>query len=530
MPAVRTDLATRALYSQAAGIQRILPRAVARPVDLHSLDAALRWAIERGLGVTPRGAGSAMDGSSIGAGLVLDCSVLDRRVEIDPLRRTARAGCALSLGALDTAASGHGLRFGPDPSSAAWATVGGVIGTNAAGARSLRLGAVDRWVSGLRLHTDAGPLDLVRGTPPDPGHPVIRRWLDHAMPILSAHRDAVLGRWPCTRKNTAGYGLDRYWESGELIDLVIGAEGTLGVVTEATLRLEPRPAVRASLRVRLQDRAALGAVVDILAGGQPTTIELLDRTFLRFAAPAMTEIGEQDLVHADALLLVDLEGDDHPAVSSMVRGLQAAVVGRGVTAEVATESGEIERLWSIRHRASPLLAARTDGRVSLQVIEDGCVPRAALAAYLGGVERVAEAHTVALVMFGHAGDGHVHVNLLPDLGRPDWLEAVRAIHDEVFELLRALGGTPSGEHGAGRLRAGVLEPLLGAEAIACFRAVKQAFDPAGRFNPGVILADGSDPFGQLKVGADALALPPGVAERLAAIEIGRGYAESRWPS
>jgi len=530
MPTVRTDLETRALYSQAAGIQRILPAAVARPSSLHELATVLSWAAERALGVTPRGAGSAMAGSSIGPDLVLDCTMLDSRLEIDPVRRTARAGCAVSLGALDNAASRHGLRFGPDPSSAAWATVGGVIATNAAGARSFRLGAVDQWVASLRLITDDGPLELARGTAPDPGHPVIRRWADQAMPILSKHRDAVLSRWPRTRKNTAGYGLQRYWENGELIDLVIGAEGTLGVVTEATLRLETRPAVRASLRVRLQDRAELGSVIEALAAGNPTTIELLDRTFLQFAAPAITEIGEQELARADALLLVDLEGEDAAAVQAMVTGARDAVVGRGVSVEVATEPGGIERLWSIRHRASPLLAALTDGRVSLQVIEDGCVPRSALAAYLGAVERVAGAQGVDLVMFGHAGDGHVHVNLLPDLGRPDWPTVVRAIHDEVFETLLALGGTPAGEHGAGRLRSGILERLLGPEAIACFRAVKQAFDPAGRFNPGVILTDGSDPFGQLKAGPRATPLPPGVAERLAGVEISRSYAASRWPA
>lgn len=528
MVAIRTDLETRALYSQAAGIQRILPAAVARPTDRDALEAALSWAAERGLGVTPRGAGSAMDGSSIGAGLVLDCSALDSRLEIDPLGRTARVGCAVSLGTLESAASTHGLRFGPDPSSAAWATVGGVIGTNAAGARSFKLGAVDGWVETLCLITDDGPLHLVRGQAPDPGHPAIARWTRDALPILSQHREAVLARWPQTRKNTAGYALKRYWESGDLIELVIGAEGTLGVVVEATLRLEERPAARSSLRIRLEHRDDLVPVIEAIAACNPTTLELLDRTFLRFVAPALIEIGEQHLARADALLLVDLEGSGSAEVEAMVARARGALAGLAVTLEVATEPDEIAHLWAVRHRASPFLAALDDGRASLQVIEDGCVPLAALAAYLRAVERAGAQHGVDLVMFGHAGDGHVHVNLLPNLERPDWLQVVRAVHDEVFEALLRLGGTPAGEHGAGRLRTAVLERLLGPEAMSCFHAVKQAFDPAGRFNPGVIVADGDDPFAHLKHGANAAPLPPGVADRLAGVEISRGYADSRW--
>ncbi len=470
-----------------------------------------------------------MDGSSIGAGLVLDCAALDLRLEIDPLARTARVGCGVSLGALDGAASEYGLRFGPDPSSAAWATIGGVIGTNAAGPRSYKLGAVDAWVDALCLITDDGPLELARGQAPDPQHPVIQRWTRDALPILAHHREAVRARWPRTRKNTAGYSLWRFWQSGELIDLVIGAEGTLGVLMEASLRLETRPTARASLRVRLEHRNDLVSVIEILEACKPTTIELLDRTFLQFIAPTIAEISGQDLADAAALLLVDLEGDDAAAVESMVSDARELLRDRRVSLEVATEPNEIQRLWSIRHRASPLLAALDDGRVSLQVIEDGCVPVSALGAYLETVEQVATAHGVDVVMFGHAGDGHVHVNLLPDLGHPDWVTAVRAIHEEVFEALLALGGTPAGEHGAGRLRSHVLERLLGPEAIACFHAVKQAFDPAGRFNPGVIVGSAGDPFSQLKYGAAAVALPAGVAKHLAAVEIGRHYAESRWP-
>jgi FAD/FMN-containing dehydrogenase len=195
---------------------------------------------------------------------------------------------------------------------------------------------------------------------------------------------------------------------------------------------------------------------------------------------------------------------------------------------VGRDTDEIEALWSIRHAASPILAAIRDGRRSLQVIEDGCVPVRRLGEYLDAVERACTDARIDAVMFGHAGDGHVHVNLLPDVNSPDWLARVRGVYDAVNSALIRLGGTPAGEHGAGRLRAGILEARLGPEAMACFAAIKGAFDPDGIFNPGVIITDGSDPFAELKVGADAPGLPDGIATELWEIEQERRWGVSRW--
>ncbi|MGD9523916.1 MAG: FAD-binding oxidoreductase [Gemmatimonadales bacterium] len=525
---LRDDLPTRSRYSQAAGIERIVPRAVARPHTRGELAAVVAWAEARDLPVTPRGAGSAMDGSSIGAGLVLDLTALDAGapVRIDPVTRLAVVAPGLSGGQLAAAAAPHGLRFGPDPSSLAWATVGGMIGTNAAGARSYRLGAVDRWVEAIELWTTDGPLELRRGVAPDPAHPVVDRFVRDVAPLLDRLEAVVRPRWPRTRKNTAGYGLHRFWSTGDLLDLVIGSEGTLGPILGATLRLEPIPTVHHTLEVVLQERAGLGAAVEALAGAEPVAIELLDASFLRLVGA--TAPGEAPWQGAGAVLLVDVEGSDAAEVGDRIDRARAALAAAGAAVREASSPEGRAALWNLRHRASPILAALADGRRSLQVIEDGCVPPASLDRYLAAIQAACDAESIDVVMFGHAGDGHVHVNLLPDLGRPDWLAGVRRIHDRVLATLRHLGGTPAGEHGAGRLRAPVLGELLGPEAIACFAAIKSAFDPAGRWNPGVILSDGSDPFQRLKLGDAAEPLAPGVAEELAELEARRGYGRSRW--
>jgi FAD/FMN-containing dehydrogenase len=175
-----------------------------------------------------------------------------------------------------------------------------------------------------------------------------------------------------------------------------------------------------------------------------------------------------------------------------------------------------------------MLARLGESRRSLQVIEDGCVPLGAMPEYIGAVRRAAERQRLQVVIFGHAGEGNLHVNLLPDLAEPDWQDRVAAVFEEVTEAVIALGGSPSGEHGDGRLRAHLLERVYGAEIVALFRRVKDAFDPKGIMNPGVKLPDPDQrPFGHLKVGDGAAPLPPRIEAGLREIERSAGYSLSR---
>lgn len=509
----------RASHAQGAGIYRIMPAAVGRPKDRSELRTMLAEAAAQHLPVTARGAGSAMGGGNVGAGLVLDMTAFDAgRCILDPAGLRATVSPGLPLAELQAAAHPFGLHCPLDPSSARWATIGGLVGTNAAGARTVHDGPMRRWVDSLVLETDDGPLTLTRGVAPDPSHPVVRRWLADVVPLLARHRVAILARWPRTRKNTLGYALDAWFATGDLLDLVIGAEGTLGVMTEVTVRLTPIVRHHATLRIALGERSVLPVAIACLHRHIPVRLEFLDASFLALVEARMPD--------AAALLLVDLEDDDLDRLAARLADVTADLLGIGdgiLTVEQAADSAEAHALWAVRHGASPRLAALTDGRRSLQVIEDGCVPPDRLPDYLDAVEQACRRQQVDVVLFGHAGDGHVHVNLLPNLNAADWLDRVRNIYDEVNAALLRLGGTPAGEHGAGRLRAGLVERFLGPEALACFRAIRSAFDPAGRYNPGVILPDRDDPFTRLKVGADAVPLPDGWDQQWRRIE-----AEARW--
>ncbi|HUR96201.1 MAG TPA: FAD-binding oxidoreductase [Gemmatimonadales bacterium] len=520
----RTDHRARAAYAEAAGIFRILPAAVCVPIDREDLASLAHWASAHRVALVPRGAGSAMGGGNVGDGVVVDLTALPRRVEVDGVRRQARASASVALADLNIAADGAGLRLPPDPSSGRWATLGGMLSTNAAGARTVRYGSVRRWVESLELVTADGEIvELRRGRAAAPRSRTIERFESRAAPAIRAAAALVEARFPRTRKNASGYALDAWLASGDLIDLVVGAEGTLGFVTSAEWRLDPLPAARAGLRVALRSLDVLGDAVAALLEHDPSAVELLDRTFLEL-------VGETG---AEAMLLVELEREDEAAARRAVDRAAAAVAPWAVEVDTASTTAATERLWGLRHAASPILAGLPESRRSLQVIEDGCVPVPRMGEYVRAVREAAAARGLAVVIFGHAGDGHVHVNLLPELGRAGWESAVASLFEAVTDALVRLGGTPSGEHGDGRLRAGLLGRVYGDEIMALFATVKSAFDPLGILNPGVILPSpaeptaGARPIDRLKVGAGAVALPDDIARALRRIEQRGGYAQSR---
>jgi len=501
---ISNDPALRAAYSEGAGIYRIVPDAVAIPATPAELVALLQQ--EQARRFVPRGAGSGMPGGNVGPDMVIDCSAF-RGLTVDPERRIARAGAGVTWKEVSDAAGQVGLRLPPDPSSGAFATSGGMVSTNAAGPRTVQSGSVRSWVESVDVVNYSGQARTVRrGGGPGPV-------------ALDPHLLALVAKaFPKTRKNSSGYAVDQFARSGDELDLLIGSEGTLAFITAVEWRLEPLPAEVSGVALGFGDLGDLGDAVPFLLSLKPSALELLDRTLLSFVqAPGLP----RDLA---CLLLVEFERPTpaaaRGAVGDAVRGLE----GRTRYVEAAVDRKGLEELWSVRRMASPALARLPETRRSLQVIEDGCVPVNSLGEYVAGVRQAAAQVEIETTIFGHAGDGHVHVNALPDLTTPDWRERLTTLYQNVTDLLVRLGGTPSGEHGDGRLRAGILPRVFGPEALTIFAEVKRTYDPLGRMNPGVIIpAAGWSPISHLKVGPDATPIPPMVAGKLRQIE-----REARW--
>ncbi|HVZ76606.1 MAG TPA: FAD-binding oxidoreductase [Gemmatimonadaceae bacterium] len=524
----RQDDAARAVYGEGAGIARFHPRAVAVPASEADVVALVRGARKHRLPLIPRGSGSGMAGGGIGDGVIVDLSRLRAMGSVDAARRCIRVGPGILRGEVDRAARAVGLRFPVDPSSGEFCTVGGMASTNAAGAHTLRHGAMRPWVRALRCVFDDGSIaEVRRGQAPPAEVPAIARFLSDAHAPVVAGEQSAPAVHADVRKNSSGYATADYARSGELVDLLVGSEGTLAIFTELELSLEPVPAATASLLGAFATlEQAVDAAVQARAAGA-AACELLDRTFLDVAASGGVEMPIP--AGTEAVLLAEVEAPSAGEASAAAQRLEHAFRAAGAThVALALDADAEHRLWALRHAASPILSRLDPSLKSMQFIEDGAVPPARLPDYVRGVRAALERHGVRGVIFGHAGDAHVHVNPLIDVRLPDWHERLRALLDDVVALTASLGGTLAGEHGDGRLRTPLLHAVWSDAVRERFALVKSCFDPLGVLNPGVkVPLPGEQPVGEVKYDPALPALPPAAARALATVERDRAYATYR---
>jgi len=522
----RIDDDARAAYSEAAGIGQVIPIAVAVPTDIDDLVTLVRWASDTRTPLVPRGSGSSMPGGAIGSGVIVDLSRWNQIGMVDVTRRRVRVGSGATRGAVDAAARAHGLRFPVDPSSGAFCTVGGMASTNAAGAHSLKFGWTRRWVNAIDcVFADGMRASISRGAPAPRGIPAIDRFLALATTLVPAE-SATPSIHRGVLKESSGYAIANFASSGEIVDLLVGSEGTLAFFTELELGLIPVAGATSSLL------SAFASLEDaVVAAGRArdagaVACELLDRTFLDVAASG----GASDLpADTEAALLVEIEGADPEAAVESARAVERAFHEAGATVtRLALDPDQETEIWELRHAASPILA-RLDARLrSMQFVEDCAVPPARLPAYVRGVRRILAEHETRGVIFGHAGDSHVHVNPLVDVGRPDWRGRVERILLEVMTLAASLGGTLAGEHGDGRLRTPLLANVWSATAIERFGTVKRAFDPDDILNPGVKTAlPGQRPLGEIKYDPALTPLSPRARAVLDRVERDGAYSRFR---
>ncbi|MDE3052542.1 MAG: FAD-binding protein [Gemmatimonadota bacterium] len=526
--AFRTDDAARAVYGEAAGIARCWPAAVAVPADARDVQTLVGWAHRERTALIPRGSGSGMAGGAVGEGVVVDLSRLRTLGDVNLETRTVRVGPGVLRAEVDRAARAVGLRFPVDPSSGAFCTVGGMAATNAAGADTMRHGPMRNWVQALTaVFDDSSSAELRRGTPAPREIAAVGRFLRDA-------HDAILRRERVTPsvhrgvlKDSSGYATAAYASSGDLLDLLVGSEGTLALFTELELRLEPIPVASASLlgEFRSLDGAVRAAAEARKLGAG--ACELLDRTFLEVAASGGASLPVA--AGAEGVLLVKLEGETTRDVGARARSIEQAFRRLGASAvNLALDAGAERDLWELRHAVSPILSRLDPSLKSMQFVEDGAVPPEHLADYVRGVRAALERHKVKGVIFGHAGDAHIHVNPLIDVSQPNWRARLEGILDAVVALTASLGGTLTGEHGDGRLRTPLLARVWTDAARERFGLVKRCFDPANILNPGVkVPLAGQRPLRDVKYDPELPAPPAAAARALDRVERDRAYGEFR---
>ncbi len=470
-----------------------------------------------------------MAGGAVGPGIIVDLSRLSSLDQIDTGAARARAGPGAICKTIDDAARKFGLRFPVDPSSAPFCTIGGMVSTNAAGPHSLKFGATREWVHSLDcIFADGSRAVISRGEKPPKIGPVSE---------FLARAQSLRGNWTAAatdhaglRKDSSGYALAKYFETGDLVDLLVGSEGTLAIIVGVELNLTAVPHHTISLLAAFGslESAALGAEAARNAGA--SACELLDKTFLRLAATA-PESSAESRARAEksaAVLLIEIEANDERSGDAAAAALRSALTAAGAErVELALTSGAEKEIWELRHAASPILS-RLRNVISMQFIEDGAVPPDKLPEYVLGVRGALNEQSVPGVIFGHAGDSHVHVNPLIDVTSADWRKRVSSLLDDVVDLTARLGGTLCGEHGDGRLRTPLMARVWSAAALDAFAAVKNCFDPDGILNPGVkIPLSGQEAIGAIKYDPSLTPIPNRARQALDGVIARRGYADFR---
>lgn len=479
-----TSPLARALYSSDASLYRVPPAAVARPAGVAELTALVDAAREAGLPLTSRGAGTSIAGNAVGSGLVVDCSRLDRIVQVDASGRAAVVEPGVVPATLTAAAASAGLRFGPDPSTADRCTIGGMIGNNACGARALGYGRTADNILGLDVVTGTGErLSLSSGGRHRPDSAT----LDALERLVREHLGLIrteFGRFP---RQVSGYSLEHLLpERGfDVARFLAGSEGTLAVVTGARVRLvEDLPHVALVVVGYPSMAAAADATPSVLPFG-PTAVEGLDRRIVEVVRARQGHAAVPGLPPGEGWLFVELTDADPESLAGRAAAVLQAAGGLG--GEIVADPSRAARLWRIRADGAGLAAVGL-ARPAHAGWEDAAVPPAALGAYLRDFDALLRTHGLEGLPYGHFGEGCVHVRIDFDLSSAPGVAGYRRFVEEAADLAARHGGSCSGEHGDGRARSELLGRLYSPQALALFAAVKHLFDPDNLLNPGVLVA------------------------------------------
>jgi len=438
----RVDAATCEAHASDDSRGHQPPAAVALPSTREQVQAIVRACRAHHIPLVARGAGTATTGAAVpvSGGIALSFSRMNRMLDIRPQDRCVVVEPGVRNGDLQAALQAHNLFWPPDPSSFESCTVGGNLATNAGGPRAVKYGATRDNVLGVVAVTGAGELIRVGGA---------------------------------YTKCASGY---------DLTHLLIGSEGTLALIVEATLKLAPRPHAQAGLRAFYRDASAAAAAVSRLMAQpvQPAMLEFMDKRSL-----ALLRHNGSAVPDAGAMLLIEADGSVD-ALPDILAALGAAAEGDGlIDMDVAQDGIARDNLWAARRALSPALRTIAPGKLN----EDVVVPVSRIPDLVAGVEQLSADCALPIVCFGHAGNGNLHVNILYHPDDPDETARASTALPKIFELALALGGALSGEHGIGLAKRDFMPQAFDAATLATMRAIKHALDPDGILNPGKVLPD-----------------------------------------
>ena len=495
---LRTDEASRAMWSTDASIYLRKPVGVVVARSEEDVKHSLSVARELGFSITARGSGTSLAGQATAPGLALDVSEMRRALELDFEERRCVVEPGLVQGELNAMVEPHGLVFGADTSTSEVATLGGMVGNNSAGMRSLVYGMTSDQVLGLRCvlpsgeKVELGALSWAEARRRARHADAFARLLRGAMQIRDRYGDEIRRRFPKMIRRVSGYGLDALIDP-EMLDLtrlVCGSEGTLCVVTRAEFRLHPLPEARALASFEFDSLSAAARATGRFLQTDPSAIELLDDVAIGRAKdnPAYQDSTRFVRGNPKAVLVVEWSGTEKE-LDEIFEELDdlAGEAGALVATPLRTKE-QMGQTVRLRKSTLPLLLGTSDKEKPVAFVEDAAVPPDRLEEFVERFEEIVEKNGTWACFYGHASVGCLHIRPALDTSDPEGVSRMRRVAEEVADLVVECGGSISGEHGDGLSRSEFMQKMYGAEILRAFADVKRLFDPDGMMNPGVIVA------------------------------------------
>ena len=498
---VRFDKISRALYSTDASVYRMEPLGVILVTSRRDIVRTVQICARHRCPFTLRGGGTSQAGQAIGTGLQIDTSkYFNRILEVNAAERWARVEPGIVLDELNAATHEYGLRFAPDVSTASRATLGGMMANNSSGARSLVYGkTIDHVLEQHAVLADGSiahlrslsPQELERICAGDTleaaGYRAVRE-------LAAAHADEIHRRFPRILRRVGGYNLDAFVPSKEpfnLCNLMVGSEGTLGVVVEAKIRLVPLPKAKAVLSIEFGDLLEALAATPSILEHHPTAIELMDKYILDHTRgnPAFEPL--RDFIHGDpkGLLVVEFYGESQEELQHKLEALERDLRARsfGYHYHRTTDPAAQARIWKLRESALGLSMAVKGDAKSFPFVEDTAVAPEKLRDYIERFLEIVRRHDTTAGVYAHASVGCLHVRPVINLKTEEGVRRFEAIANDSADLVLEFGGALSGEHGDGLVRSPFMRKMYGPALYEAFRTIKRTFDPQGILNPGKIV-------------------------------------------
>lgn len=494
----------RKYFSTDGGVFEVMPALVVYPKNVQDVRKVARfsWQLaEKGhsLPITARGRGSDQGGAAIGRGIVMVFPAhMNRLLELDTKRKLARIQPGMNYRAFQESMHSHKLFLPPYPSSIDYATLGGAIANNTAGEKTVKYGAMRQYVENIEVVLANGEviqtgriskkeLEKRKGITSFEGE--IYRQLDG---LITDNWELVqkLVAAPNVSKNSAGYALGQVKQkdgSFDLTPLFVGSQGTLGIVSEAILRLEEYSPESTLFKINLDNLEQAVAVVQGIMQLQPSALEVVDSNLLEFldkVSPNRLK-GLVEKPFPALVLLAEFDDISNRAQVKKAKKVQKWLQQQHVQFVVTQDAEEQQRLWSIRHSAAAVIWHVEGTKKALPIIEDGVVPREKFGEFVKNIYALFEKYGLQVAIWGHAGDANLHLQPFMDLNVVGDRQKVFKLMDEYYNMVISMGGSTCGEHNDGRLRAPFLPRVYGPEIYELFRQVKHIFDPYNTLNPGV---------------------------------------------